>query len=230
MGLSPHIRGNADDQLRTSLPYRVYPRTYGGTGWISFGRVIPTWVYPRTYGGTAGSYDAEIKITGLSPHIRGNGSGQRRGAQNNGSIPAHTGERKYRPSPLSRLKVYPRTYGGTAPREICPSLSTGLSPHIRGNATCVDRVYPRTYGGTAYGPLTGSIPAHTGEREQGVYVGTCIWVYPRTYGGTLEQGVYVGILHLGLSPHIRGNVSNIVIFTCIPRVYPRTYGGTRLQP
>ena len=111
-------------------------------------------------------------------------------------------------------------------------------------------VYPRVYGGTS--PRTSfravpdrSIPACTGEPNTVHLSPPDSWVYPRVYGGTID-----GSLHrhhrCGLSPRVRGNLSNcrraldgpgsIPACTGEPtactksvwryEVYPRVYGGT----
>ena len=51
---------------------------------------------------------------------------------------------------------------------------------------------------------TGSIPAHTGERECAGDSAGQSGVYPRTYGGT-DSGIMNVMPSVGLSPHIRGN-------------------------
>ena len=93
---------------------------------------------------------------GLSPHIRGNPSITSAPVQREGSIPAHTGEPKSDMSLKVKVRVYPRTYGGTRREPAKESICGGLSPHIRGNPF-VD---------IPFGKEAGSIPAHTGEPFQ----------------------------------------------------------------
>ena len=160
-------------------------------------------VYPRVCGGTLATYTPE-----RSDHR---------------SIPACAGE------PYSRYDqrnladgVYPRVCGGTLATEHkdrTTSLSTGLSPRVRGNLrqnnlcrvakgsipacagepmrpvlwTPLPTVYPRVCGGTHAGHST---------------LRPCSEVYPRVCGGTFHrsppriQPLLVG----GLSPRVRGNL------------------------
>ena len=74
-----------------------------------------------------------LPISGLSPHIRGNGNIHGNFTHDQGSIPAHTGERAARRGKSREFGVYPRTYGGTT---VLLSIPLILA------------VYPRTYGGT----------------------------------------------------------------------------------
>ena len=76
------------------------------------------------------------------------------GAFSKRSIPAHTGERCSSNLRIRSVWVYPRTYGGTIRSETDDIDPMGLSPHIRGNAIIIDPLVS----------VSGSIPAHTGER------------------------------------------------------------------
>ena len=201
-------------------------------------------VYPRTYGGTHTAATSDLTVPGLSPHIRGNDCRTYLCDSVSGSIPAHTGERKYRTCSCGPSGVYPRTYGGTTSHNLCQYRQLGLSPHIRGNE-CLN-LHTRQH--------QGSIPAHTGERAAVRAGGREREVYPRTYGGTSAA---TGRLRStrGLSPHIRGNGrtrypepgtrgsipahtgerAHVERRRPLGRVYPRTYGGTgrpspRLDP
>ena len=92
MGLSPHIRGNVDQETGISWRYGSIPAHTGERAKVSHTERLQR-VYPRTYGGTALDKGFRIKGMGLSPHIRGNGEWWRGSDPKNGSIPAHTGER-----------------------------------------------------------------------------------------------------------------------------------------
>ena len=136
---------------------------------------------------------------------------------------------------VNHSSVYPRTYGGTTPAPIAVTITTGLSPHIRGN---VGKKLRNHIG-------MRSIPAHTGERSQSRISKPLQWVYPRTYGGTESASMIVKV-GKGLSPHIRGNGRTrypdlgtrgsipahtgerfiLTHFNFLQGVYPRTYGGT----
>ena len=90
----------------------------------------------------------------------------------------------------------------------------------------------------------GSIPAHAGETSASIVSASRSRVYPRTCGGNGINPSPSGGLR-GLSPHMRGKLSGMVIITisegsipahagetfpclalvCLARVYPRTCGG-----
>ena len=135
----------------------------------------------------------------------------------------------------------------------------GLSPRVRGNHRHGDVVTlrllsglsPRVRGNPCYavgsGPMTGSIPACTGEPGSRLTWRIPRRVYPRVYGGTLPYHHPHRKVH-GLSPRVRGNryglacilstVRSIPACTGEPDklpiigrmlvVYPRVYGGTRI--
>ena len=95
-GLSPHVRGNRSRYPRCPVPGRsipactgkpagrlplrnnpkVYPRMYGEPKSIPC-RQIFAGVYPRMYGETLGGCKLNRDRHGLSPHVRGNHSGER---------------------------------------------------------------------------------------------------------------------------------------------------------
>ena len=152
---------------------------------------------------------------GLSPHIRGNAGRRDTRDDRSGSIPAHTGERSCRYRSLSRNRVYPRTYGGTREGAPVTDLYAGLSPHIRGNVTL--KLFSCQ--------ISGSIPAHTGERICPPAEPADRGVYPRTYGGTMAKKKG----HpekTGSIPAHTGERQTICGTIIAHWVYPRTYGGT----
>ena len=233
-GLSPHTRGNQPlgGGLRVdagSIPAHTgEPRSRSITACCSR-------VYPRTHGGTHALVLVVLAVGGLSPHTRGNRQLGTLPASARGSIPAHTGEPSCQPSPASRLRVYPRTHGGTSRPARNLSGREGLSPHTRGNLRGPDREAARN----------GSIPAHTGEPWSLRIPPSPLRVYPRTHGGTRLPGLVRDDVE-GLSPHTRGNRAppsnvhqrrgSIPAHTGEPstcpspasalKVYPRTHGGT----
>ena len=131
--------------------------------------------------------------------------------------------------------VYPRTGGGTAGLKLVREHAQGLSPHGRGNRSVAVSALRRR----------GSIPARAGEPPRRKRATTWPRVYPRTGGGTLDEDD-VATVHLGLSPHGRGNPEQDAdrpeVDGSIPAragepedepgaavlqaVYPRTGGGT----
>ena len=116
--------------------------------------------------------------------------------------------------------------------------SRGLSPHVRGNLAARH----------AYHRVLGSIPARAGEPWTPSRPGSRCGVYPRTCGGTQDEAD-LGLLYVGLSPHVRGNPAarspRSAPLGSIParagepgsrrgpcrcrRVYPRTCGGTEFK-
>ena len=111
----------------------------------------------------------------------------------------------------------------------------GLSPHVRGNPT----IDPRA------DVLQGSIPACAGQPRRGSMQAPRRKVYPRMCGATKKVD-HVSRFDVGLSPHVRGNLttpsapvtSSRSIPACAgqphfahrhhsdPRVYPRMCGAT----
>ena len=110
-------------------------------------------VYPRSRGGTANKKARLIPFVGLSPLARGNlvhldGSGVL-----GGSIPARAGEPVKRHVRQARIRVYPRSRGGTKETFDGRLYRLGLSPLARGNRFLL-HLSPR---------WCGSIPARAGE-------------------------------------------------------------------
>ena len=192
-------------------------------------------VYPRTCGGTSFNERSARYTEGLSPHVRGNRTRPRSRTRNEGSIPARAGEPGGRVPRHRRVRVYPRTCGGTLSTSRACSRSWGLSPHVRGNPGA---------GAWADGG-GGSIPARAGEPRLHGSSRSAWRVYPRTCGGTCWK-LSPATTSTGLSPHVRGNRTATACSggstgsiparagepdTPAPRsracrVYPRTCGGT----
>ena len=131
--------------------------------------------------------------------------------------------------------VYPRVCGGTLPAGLGIAALPGLSPRVRGN--------PAERPDAGAGPR--SIPACAGEPLQPRRHNPSSLVYPRVCGGTPGAGVAIWGWR-GLSPRVRGNPSETVSDSVVPRsipacagepcstaacwhlrrVYPRVCGGT----
>ena len=233
-GLSPPVRGNRVGWINCGLTRRSIPACAGEpttSGW-SGGR---SWVYPRLCGGTCHISTPNKNGYGLSPPVRGNRRLRNLPYHAVGSIPACAGE-PARPRGLPGCsEVYPRLCGGTWPGRQSAQRIRGLSPPVRGNPAgcqgCQD--------------VRRSIPACAGEP---VYHGRGAQpekVYPRLCGGT-PCTMYVGVMALGLSPPVRGNLDRpplgiqrrrsipacagepLLIAAIRPAdgVYPRLCGGT----
>ncbi len=236
-GLSPRVRGNQSVTTDAATQTRSIPAC---TGEPVVEQVVGTvgQVYPRVYGGTRLEQLGVKEYKGLSPRVRGNLMRPGLSCMADRSIPACTGE----PPPMTRgtspWPVYPRVYGGTTELDPSPPEATGLSPRVRGN-----RHRP-----SDGGVRRRSIPACTGEPVRGMWSCPLAQVYPRVYGGTANTAV-CDLLHLGLSPRVRGNrvpVASVPVdrrsipactgepagalfFLALPWVYPRVYGGTLLD-
>ena len=111
LGLSPHVRGNLGLPLPVgsgmrSIPactgkpaparshrreHWVYPRMYGEPA-PPRGCATTPMVYPRMYGETAGNLPVASRVSGLSPHVRGNPVVESTGIAKFRSIPACTGK------------------------------------------------------------------------------------------------------------------------------------------
>ena len=187
------------------------------------------------YGETVDSViDARLK-KGLSPHVRGNQVGRQARLINAGSIPACTGKPGEEVGAVQFCRVYPRMYGETSSMSDRLIVTSGLSPHVRGNRPLQ----------MAARRSLGSIPACTGKPKSRGSFSSSVRVYPRMYGETVAQQVLLGTLE-GLSPHVRGNLAadprdglrKGSIPACtgkpdlepdyeeLPEVYPRMYGET----
>ena len=195
-------------------------------------------VYPRGCGGTICGAAPGACGRGLSPRVRGNRAGWRRGGHGAWSIPAGAGEPLLAYGLRLVAWVYPRGCGGTNLFRRRRRWRGGLSPRVRGN--------PRGDGGGR--EAAGSIPAGAGEPPSRTGRRSCRWVYPRGCGGTLCAAP-PSPLRMGLSPRVRGNqrrlVDLVLAVGSIPAgageperhcrhsarswVYPRGCGGTR-QP
>ena len=77
-----------------------------------YGFIVQLKVYPRIHGGNESKYPNEQIRGGLSPHSRGKHEMIDGIRQNNGSIPAFTGETVWVKGYACRNRVYPRIHGG----------------------------------------------------------------------------------------------------------------------
>ena len=234
VGLSPRVRGNLRPSRGLPAWSRAIPACAGepGTGGQA---AIPAPGYPRVCGGTGSSDDAADWQPALSPRVRGNlrqpvgyGSLPR-------AIPACAGEPAAKAKASLPPTCYPRVCGGTRSRPL-PGTHTGLlSPRVRGNPAI-----PVDAGRTAR-----SIPACAGEPKAVGKPFVLEAVYPRVCGGTADLANYY-TRAFGLSPRVRGNLSQTLNSTAnirsIPAcagepppcatidrelgVYPRVCGGT----
>ena len=193
-GLSPRVRGNPSLGIASSALGGSIPACAGEPQAIGQG-VCPPGVYPRVCGGTGVLQAMLMRVSGLSPRVRGNRGGPGHPLAGGGSIPACAGEPAGRRPGSRRRWVYPRVCGGTYPITRISLPITGLSPRVRGNRTRYKQRQSKYR----------SIPACAGEPAAPATPSACAGVYPRVCGGTRSPGTNVKS-RLGLSPRVRGNL------------------------
>ena len=233
-GLSPRVRGNQVQKARSATSIGSIPACAGEPG-ACCGRWTAMRVYPRVCGGTFGDETPIEPAAGLSPRVRGNLRVFLVGPAVVGSIPACAGEPPTGSSWRWLARVYPRVCGGTICGAEPITVTSGLSPRVRGNRP-LDRLGVWRIG---------SIPACAGEPCPEPAAFQTGRVYPRVCGGTPHVTDVVQQLQ-GLSPRVRGNRRRSwtrrqragSIPACAgepgrpgwgrscPRVYPRVCGGT----
>ena len=91
LGLSPRVRGNRHQRIRTGGQGRSIPACAGEPIPSGVQQVNPG-VYPRVCGGTIAIPIPAVKHQGLSPRVRGNRRRRRLYLSQIGSIPACAGE------------------------------------------------------------------------------------------------------------------------------------------
>ena len=252
-GLSPRVRGNlhragsgragfgsipacAGEPPSASAPWRakpVYPRVCGGTLCSELRDQDAKGLSPRVRG-NRGPGHRQLEGVGFYPRVCGEPRGCRDGLALHRSIPACAGEPVSRFSPASIRRVYPRVCGGISVKTIQETMSSGLSPRVRGTGWMEDRrnatrgLSPRVRGnhrrcagkasrlrsiprvrgnpGRAAddGGVHRSIPACAGEPACWASWASFGSVYPRVCGGTTPAS-WVCKYHWGLSPRVRGN-------------------------
>ena len=131
---------------------------------------------------------------GLSPQVRGNLHRRQDQLPGGGPIPAGAGEPPPQTKPPSTGRAYPRRCGGTADPKMKTSVSTGLSPQVRGNLAIA----------TAIVGVAGPIPAGAGEPVKSKLSPALHGAYPRRCGGTVTKSTGLS-RGKGLSPQVRGN-------------------------
>ncbi len=211
-GLSPRVRGNREQVNQVAAASRSIPARAGEPG-VCNHQARHTGVYPRACGGTSMSWTKMTSLAGLSPRVRGNLRHRRDQHARVGSIPARAGEPFRAMSRLLSRSVYPRACGGTREKLFLTQPWTGLSPRVRGNPDC-DATPSRP---------SRSIPARAGEPsgQPGSMPGCP--VYPRACGGTLPC-LDVRQSGSGLSPRVRGNLSDAAVAGLVGRSIPARAG------
>ena len=193
IGLSPRVRGNPRQPLRTPAKVRPIPACAGEPLLGQLPR-RPWRAYPRVCGGTAPVVGLLVVGGGLSPRVRGNLIQAHRVRQRIRPIPACAGEPLPQALLLQVVGAYPRVCGGTTSPHRENGQVRGLSPRVRGNQV--------------YGPLRQlgkrPIPACAGEPTSQPEVMPAGAAYPRVCGGTSASASPRPSFR-GLSPRVRGN-------------------------
>ena len=192
-GLSPRVRGNRWDVGNYRKSGGSIPACAGEPDW-DVPAASANAVYPRVCGGTTGTFSGITAGTGLSPRVRGNPRGPHAVHRRAGSIPACAGEPIALSTRSATSAVYPRVCGGTDGMQAPRTVSTGLSPRVRGNRGMAEQ----------RSAAAGSIPACAGEPLLATPCYGGNGVYPRVCGGTARCLIALGRAH-GLSPRVRGN-------------------------
>ena len=151
-GLSPHARGNPQVSLGGDHSLGSIPARAGQPSGVRT-RCEHSRVYPRTRGATLPEKSTTPAADGLSPHARGNLDRDSRNLGITRSIPARAGQPYAWRDMEDDDTVYPRTRGATGVLEGPYEITSGLSPHARGNLI--------TSGIQTLGQ--GSIPARAGQ-------------------------------------------------------------------
>ena len=193
LGLSPQVRGNRERDIRSVDELGSIPAGAGEPA-PSAAALPAARVYPRRCGGTLLGLLGCVARPGLSPQVRGNLHALGSSNAIVRSIPAGAGE----PTRVARwtvgVWVYPRRCGGTRRFSRNLTISSGLSPQVRGNHDP----------GRQTRDGDGSIPAGAGEPHGVARPLRPASVYPRRCGGTLKTEPHHWRMS-GLSPQVRGN-------------------------
>ena len=211
-GLSPRVRGNRIARDVVNAPYGSIPAC-AGEPTDTRGRSSAPSVYPRVCGGTSLPNLLGAAVGGLSPRVRGNPTCNAWPATGHRSIPACAGEPATASRGPARSWVYPRVCGGTTRSSYAMRSMGGLSPRVRGNRAVL-------YSGVHY---AGSIPACAGEPTVCERPAMPVTVYPRVCGGTLIR-TPVSRSARGLSPRVRGNLSELPALKWLGRSIPACAG------
>ena len=174
----------------------------------------PRRVYPRVCGGTPHVLIQRLRLSGLSPRVRGDLRQAMLAAEPLRSIPACAGGPSCSGAAGLRIPVYPRVCGGTAASLPEKSLVDGLSPRVRGD--------PSKTG--AFLGCAGSIPACAGGPVTCICRRICSPVYPRVCGGTRTHRDAPAAIS-GLSPRVRGDQGPLPLRVAPRRSIPACAGG-----
>ena len=150
--------------------------------------------YPRVCGATGAPFSLIRYSPGLSPRVRGNRRHAHVICHFLGPIPACAGQPGRLRHISPRIWAYPRVCGATSLTLNATASSEGLSPRVRGNP----------YGVQTLSMTPGPIPACAGQPRAHHAPLSVYWAYPRVCGATGFRSAQ-GVVHVGLSPRVRGN-------------------------
>ena len=191
-GLSPRVRGKRRLVGRAGICLGSIPACAGeAPGRLK--RANSGGVYPRVCGGSVGGIRHAVRVSGLSPRVRGKHQRAVDDGDDVRSIPACAGEAIMAGLVTGLPQVYPRVCGGSSGGGLVVGAAAGLSPRVRGK-----QELPHIIGVTKR-----SIPACAGEAPAFSGSRTADMVYPRVCGGSKLLGGD-GVLLPGLSPRVRG--------------------------
>ncbi len=139
-------------------------------------------------------------------------------ARQAGSIPACAGETDLTRGYRHLVGVYPRLCGGNGISVADRPFGPGLSPLVRGKRKIIQGVVG----------VIGSIPACAGETIDAIDTLIFNRVYPRLCGGNHWSKV-VAFKRLGLSPLVRGKLSDVFISRTYTGSIPACAGETQLS-
>ena len=151
-GRSPHARGKLRAPVRWNLARRSIPACTGETT-APLIRPKHRQVDPRMHGGNGVTPVWCHLAQGRSPHARGKQLREADQVEQDGSIPACTGETRYLPFTHAFCWVDPRMHGGNRRTRLDWCGLPGRSPHARGKQSKRRALLSRRR----------SIPACTGE-------------------------------------------------------------------
>ena len=169
--------------------------------------------YPRGCGGASICSKKCGLLSGLSPRVRGSLSDRRAAFPPRRPIPAGAGEPRRSTARSSTRAAYPRGCGGAFGSNLRSSVTTGLSPRVRGSPRCPSRPSARSR----------PIPAGAGEPLRKRARARRARAYPRGCGGAEDRARSAGA-SCGLSPRVRGSQYQTDAITAYKRPIPAGAG------
>jgi len=192
-GPSPPTRGSLPTHARADRRSGSIP-AYTGQPPMTPPAMMLSQVHPRLHGAASTTCTATRRHRGPSPPTRGSQQHKRRPHARIGSIPAYTGQPMRDGCAVRLDRVHPRLHGAARASYCCPRSSCGPSPPTRGSRLAA----------VAGRPVSGSIPAYTGQPAHTPRTATAQGVHPRLHGAAADERLRLGVLG-GPSPPTRGS-------------------------